>query len=50
MMKDILDDMTQTEKQTLDRSKLNHEITKHLFYADDTIIMTPTSQASQLLP
>ena len=49
MMKDISDAMTQAEQITLDRGRLNHEITKHLFYADDTIIMTSTAQASQLL-
>ena len=49
MMKDITDDMTQPEKRTLDRGKRNHGITKKTFYADDTIIMTSTSQASQLL-
>ena len=48
-MKDITDDMTQAEKRTLVRGRLNHEIIKHLFYADDTIIMTSTAQASQLL-
>ena len=48
MMEDITDDMTQAEK-TLDRGKLNHEITRNSFYADDTIIMTSTSQAFQLL-
>ena len=48
MMTDITDGMTQTEK-TLDRGRLNHEIAQNQFDADDTIIMTSTSQASQLL-
>ena len=41
--------MTQAEKRTLDRGRLKHEITNILFNADDTIIMTSTAQASQLL-
>ena len=49
MMKDITDDMTPEEKLTLDEGKLNHEVTKNLFYADDTIIMTSTAQATQLI-
>ena len=49
MMKDITDDMTPEEKLTLDKGKLNHEVTKNLFYADDTIIMTSTAQATQLI-
>ena len=48
-MKDITDDMTPEEKLTLDKGKLNHEVTKNLFYADDTIIMTSTAQATQLI-
>lgn len=40
MMMDITDDMTPAEKLTLDRGRLHHEVTKNLFYADDTIIMT----------
>ena len=48
MMKDITDDMTPEEKLTLDEGKLNHEVTKNLFYADGTIIMTSTAQATQL--
>ena len=36
-------------RKTLDRGRLNHGITKHLFCTDDTIIMTSTAQASQLL-
>ena len=49
MMKDTTDDMTPEEKLTLDRGKLNHEVTKHLFYADDTVIMTSSAQATQLI-
>ena len=49
MMKDITDDMTPEEKLTLDRGKLNHEVTKNLFYADDAIIMTSSAQATQLI-
>ena len=49
MMKDITDDMTPEEKLILDRGKLNHEVTKNPFYADDTIIMTSSAQATQLI-
>ena len=48
MMKDITDDMTLAEKLTLDRGKLCHEVTDNSFYADDTVIMTSSAQASQL--
>ena len=49
MLKDITDDMVPAEKLTLDRGELRREITKHLFYADDTIIMTSSVPASQLI-
>ena len=48
-MKGIIDDMTPAEKVTLDRGRLHREVTNKLFYADDTIIMTSSAQASQLI-
>ena len=42
--------MTPEEKLILDRGKLNHEVTKNLFYADDTIIMTASAQATAHSP
>ena len=49
MMRDITDDLTPAEKRILDRGKLHHDITKDLFYAGDTIIMTSSSQSAQLI-
>ena len=49
MMKDLTDDATLAEKLILDRGKLRHEVANNLFYADDTIIMTSSAQAAQLL-
>ena len=42
--------MTPAEKLKLGTGKLHHEVTKNIFYADDTIIMTSSAQASHLLP
>ena len=47
--KDIKDDLTEEETAELHRGRLHHEITKNLFYADDTIIMTTTTAAAQAM-
>ena len=49
MMKDIMSSLTPDERRILDEGKRHHEITKNLFYADDTIIMTATAEAAQVI-
>ena len=49
MMEDIKDDLTEEETAEPHRGILHHEITKDLFYADDTIIMTTTTAATQIM-
>ena len=42
-------DTALAEKLTLDRGKKHNEVIKNLFYAEGTIIMTSSVQASQLI-
>ena len=49
IMKDIDNNLTEEEANTIDQGKLCKATFNKLFYADDTLIMTTTTEAAELI-
>ena len=49
IMHDVDSGMTEAEKENVEANRLHKEVSSRLFYADDTIIMSQTAEAAEIV-